>query len=158
MVNTILGPGSITINGVTIAENGDISTPGFINALGPIDGGGGSCCTSDLRMKQSIVPMNGTKSLDRIMNLKPIEYRWKPEILKQDHWMEDKVVRGFGAQDVDNWIPGAVKKREKVVGDVVYPDFHTLDKAEMIPDLIAAVQELYRMNVELRMELNKLKL
>jgi len=157
VVNTILGPGSININGVIIDEDGTITAPNSINTPAPINGVGGTCCTSDLRMKQSIVPMNGTTSLDRIMKLKPIEYRWKQEILRQDHWMKDNVVRGFGAQDVDLLIPGAVHKKEKKVGDIVYKDFHTLDKTEMIPDLIAAVQELYRQNIELRMELNKIK-
>jgi len=152
VVNTILGPGSITINGVTISETGDISTPGSITALGPINQAMslGTCCTSDLRMKEAITKMNSTTSLERIMSLNPIEYRWKSEILKQDHWMEDKVVRGFGAQDVDKLIPGAVQKREKKVGEIVYPDFHTLDKSEMIPDLIAAFQAIVQQNIELK--------
>lgn len=154
------GLGSVNILGTVFTAGGNINIPsgGVIDAtLGSVNSGAGSCCTSDLRMKRNITKMQPRQSLKRILELKPIEYKWTPEILKQDTFMVDEVVRGFGAQDVKVIVPGAVRTQKRTVGAKVYDDFHTLHKDAIIPDMVAAMQAMYAEIVALRAEITRLK-
>jgi hypothetical protein len=136
---------------------GSIFYPGGIINATMLNADSGSCCTSDLRVKKNITPMSGDVSLKRILSMRPIEYQWTPEYLKADPWVKDEVVRGFGAQDIAPLVPGAVRTKSKRVGALVLPDFHTLHKDALIPDLIAAFQALHEKYVALLHEVEQLK-
>jgi hypothetical protein len=136
---------------------GSIFYPGGIINATMLNADSGSCCTSDLRVKKNITPMSGDVSLKRILSMRPIEYQWTTEYLKADPWVKDEVVRGFGAQDIAPLVPGAVRTKSKRVGALVLPDFHTLHKDALIPDLIAAFQALHEKYVALLHEVEQLK-
>jgi hypothetical protein len=156
------GLGSVNILGTVFTAGGNINTgsgsitTNIVNANSVV-AMGGSCCASDLRVKRNITRMQPRKSLKRILDLKPIEYEWKPEILKEDSFMIDEVVRGFGAQDVKEVVPGAVRTQKRTIGSTVYSDFHTLHKDAIIPDMVAAMQAMYAEIQSLRAELQRIK-
>lgn len=87
---------------------------------------------SDRKTKQDIVPLDMQKSVNTIMALKPVRYRYKTS--------PDVVRHGFIAQDVQN----AVSDDWGVVGECVDPTTHektlTLKYTELIADLVATVQ------------------
>lgn len=61
---------------------------------------------SDKRIKYDITEITDDDSLKKIRQLKPSYYKYKDPIQKQ----EDGYVEGFMAQEVEEVLPGAVKR------------------------------------------------
>ena len=119
--------------------------------------GGDPCCdASDVRIKHSIRPIEHGDSWERILNLKPVEYRFNKEYLATDKWVKDHIHRGFIAQDVKQVIPGAVSTVEKKVGDIHYPDFHRLHLEKIVPDLVGALKAAHARIDHLESKIDKL--
>lgn len=137
------GAGMVTILGTTFMPGGIISAT-------QVDGGAGTCCTSDERVKENIHRINGTRAAERIMGLNPVEYQFTKPYQETDKRVQDHVYRGFLAQAVEGDFPRAVHRRKREVGGIVYHDFRTLDMVALIPDLVATIQELRREIEELK--------
>lgn len=128
---------------------GDVQIDGMLNGNTIV--ASGSCCTSDRRVKEQIRPLHHHTSLERIMNLEPVEYRFKKMYRDAVRGVENKVHRGFIAQDIKKWIPNAVKVVNKTISGVHYPDFHLLTSPRnIIPDMVAGFKGLYHVHVEVR--------
>lgn len=130
----------ITAPNVTI--DGDLIVTGNIDGVSCSGG-----CTSDKRVKTQVGMMNTTDALARILSLPMREYVFKPEFRETNlRRIPDGVQRGLWAQDVEHVIPQAVKvqpqRKVNMEGDTL-DNFYLLDKAEMIPDLIASIQALH---------------
>lgn len=88
--------------------------------------------TSDYRLKRGDAPLTG--SLERIMGLRPISYRWK--------FPDSPVEEGFFAHEVQEIVPCAAFGEKDAVdaeGNVVAQQ---IDLARLVPVLVGAVQEL----------------
>lgn len=89
--------------------------------------------TSDYRLKRGDAPLTG--SLERVMALRPISYRWK-------RFAESPVEEGFFAHEVQEIVPCAAFGEKDAVdaeGNVVAQQ---IDLARLVPVLVGAVQEL----------------
>jgi hypothetical protein len=87
---------------------------------------------SDKRIKDNIEAQPGLDSMQKIMQLKPVNYSLKSE--------STKVRTGLIAQDVLKELPNAVHVQESHG----YDDFHMIDYNQLIVHLVGAVQELKR--------------
>ncbi len=102
-------------------------------------------CASDIRLKQNITPLQG--SLNKILQLKPVEFEWKEGIEKLGG--ENSTIRyvsgrqvGLVAQDVQKVLPHLVEERNGYLS-VEY-------NLEMQMMLIKAIQELAQENQALK--------
>jgi hypothetical protein len=107
-----------------------------------INGGAGTCCVSDKRMKHNIKLANLASALDTIKQLAIKEYEYTAEYLKTDTWVRNGTHLGVIAQEAKELIPMAVNVREKTVAGKVISDFHEVRYDKFVPYLIAAVQQL----------------
>lgn len=99
--------------------------------------GGGS----DLTLKKDVKQIHS--ALTRIMALRPVTWRWKT---KQP---EDRIEHGFIAQEVEEILPQLVSLNTWEDGT----ERKFLSTKEMIPYLVAAVQEQQKQINELRKRL-----
>ena len=144
----ILGAGHFFIDDQA-RVNGNLRVDGNVEITGTINGqaisGTGPCCdSSDERVKEHVKPMRAAESWDRILSLRPVEYKFKKEYQDVDKWVGDKVKRGFLAQKVKQVIPQAVHTVEKKVGNIHYPDFHLIQLHQIVPDMVAALQHAHQ--------------
>ena len=88
---------------------------------------------SDKRLKDEIVRLDSSKSLEAIMNLSPVLFSWKDS---------GKITSGFFAQEVESIIPEAVFS-------INHPDFEdgqrTVEMWPFIAHLTNAIQEQQHM-------------
>ena len=111
--------------------------------------------SSDKRLKKNIVTMEG--ALDRINALHPVTFDWiedKPAVSKPR--------AGFIAQEVENIMPGIVKKSsytyKKDGQEFSIKDAKHLDLgSEMFANLVQAIQELSAENAALKFRLTALE-
>ncbi|MDP7506026.1 MAG: tail fiber domain-containing protein [Candidatus Woesearchaeota archaeon] len=99
-------------------------------------------CTSDIRLKKNIKPLQG--SLDKILELEPVEFEWKEgidELGGTIRYVEGRQV-GLVAQDVEPVLPHLVHERNGYLS-VEY-------NLEMQMMLVNAIQELKEENQELK--------
>jgi len=141
----------LTIHGVTFQDGGIITGVTSING----NDFNSSCCASDERVKEHIRPMRPETSLERILSLKPVEYRFKKGYQDVDSYVKDHLHRGFIAQNIKHVIPRAVDTIEKTVGRIHYKDFHILRKQDIIPDVVAAFHGLHKAHTVLKEEHHK---
>ncbi len=144
-VDFIVGSGAATIDilGTTFAAGGVITAT-------TVNGGAGSCCTSDIRMKDNITAINRLESLERMLSLDVIEYKFKEAYQRADKWVGNHVYRGFSAQRLKDVVPRAVHLAERTVDGIKIPDFHTVSLKDIVPDIVAAIQALHAQNKQLR--------
>lgn len=120
---------NVIING-TVTLMGDITISGACMA---------TCVPSDKRIKNLISPMDTRTSLERIMSIPLYNYNYTDEYLAKYPNERHGPIRGVWAQDVATLVPQAVHTVPERAG---LTDFHFLNKAELIPDILAAIQEL----------------
>ena len=141
---TTFGTTTADILGTTFGSNSlmtGIITATTITAT-TINGGAGTCCVSDRRMKQNIKLTNRASALDIITQLAIKEYEYTSEYLKTDTWVRNGTHLGVIAQEAKKVIPMAVNVREKTIAGKVISDFHDVRYDKFVPYLIAAVQQL----------------
>jgi hypothetical protein len=81
---------------------------------------------SDRNLKENILDLNGSTSLDKILTLKPVTYNFKNSTTSR---------LGFIAQDVETVFPEAVSKDDYGT--------YVMNYTEIISPLVKAMQELY---------------
>jgi hypothetical protein len=102
---------------------------------------GAVSCTSDERLKRDIAAIAGSAALDKILQLRPVQYRWRGG---------DQTLRsGFVAQEVERVTPELVLTAQDGYKQVGYMGF--------IPWLAGATQEVSRQQQEDRAEIAALK-
>ena len=109
------------------------------------NGGGGTsglACSSDERLKEDIIRLNG--GLDTVLRLKPVTFEWR------EHSAKHVKNIGFIAQDVEKVVPQLVMT-DKATG------MKGLNYANFTPLLTAAVQELKHIFDDDHAELAKLR-
>ena len=130
-----------TINAVTISAS-------------TINGGAGTCCTSDARMKTVHGSLDRKAAADRVARLELKEFSYLPKLLKEDTWVRNGTHRGVIAQKIKKDFPDAVRVVERRVGTEVIKDFHMVRYDQMVPDLLGALQyalkEIAALKAELR--------
>jgi hypothetical protein len=103
----------------------------------------GNCigCTSDGRMKENVRKLK--KKEKKILKLNPVSYVFKSDYAKSDPSIVENVrYNGFLAQDVEKLFPFAVKKHQKKRNGL--EDFRTLEKGQLIANLVLLMQSMYR--------------
>lgn len=108
---------ALTVAGSLVATTG-VSSPAFLT-------------TSDERLKDLYLPLDGAAALSGIMGLSPLEYSWKSDDTHFKH-------AGFTAQNIGAQLPLAVKTT--VAGDMT--DALHIDNTAVLAYLVAAVKEL----------------
>ena len=115
----LLGVGNNTVSG-TIAQFENSTGSCFINPNNAFTG-----CTSDLRLKTNIVPLDS--ELASVMALNPVTYTWISDASSTPHF-------GFIAQEVQKIFPDLVMQG---------PDgYYALNYAGFAPYLTRAIQEI----------------
>jgi hypothetical protein len=121
----------VDVSGLTRTENlilTNIGSSAFLNDVRIDATGKLTTNTSDVRLKENIIPLSG--SLNKIKQLNPVTYKWKDKIAGGD-----EVKMGFIAQEVEIVEPLLVFTN-KVDG------FKGIHIDGMIPMLVEAVKEL----------------
>lgn len=103
--------------------------------------------TSDRRLKSNIVPLVG--SLGRICQLNPYSYEFR-----SDPGVEH---RGFIADEVQSIVPLAVTGLPNATDENGEPIYQQLDLSKLVPDLVAAIQELSHAVKDLKRRVDKLE-
>jgi hypothetical protein len=106
---------------------------------------------SDARLKHSIKPSEN--QLDRLMNLKPVSYRYKEQGIFKDL----REIEGFLAHDVQAVIPSAVNGEPDAVDEDGGIVPQTLEPLPIISVTVGAVQELLAMVQQQGVELKALR-
>ena len=101
--------------------------------------GSGWISNSDITLKKDICPL--TSGLEKVMGITPIRFLFNTE--DDSAPLHD----GFSAQNVQEFVPGAVHQSPTDDGKL------GLDKAYLIPTLVAAIQELKHEIDDLRAQL-----
>jgi len=78
---------------------------GKVNVTGEIYVGSCSGCTSDIRLKKNVKPLEG--AIDELLQLKGVTFEWKDP---SQHEGDAATVRGFLAQDLEKTHPSWVKQ------------------------------------------------
>ena len=165
-LNNTVAPGDGTINGAVYVKDtlevrdnlkvggtstlgSVVITGGAITGITSINGGAGACgCTvSDKRVKTHIKTLNPMEALERTLHLKPMEYRFNQTFLKANQWIDDHLYSGFIAQDVKQVVKHAVRVTNRTIEGMGHiPDFLHLDKQELVPIAIGAIQALHTLH------------
>ena len=116
-------------------SNGDFHADGDVVAY--------STSISDARLKDNVKPLRS--SLDKIMNLKGVEYIWNNGSRKGQKDI------GFIAQEVEDVIPEIVKEKEVLFNEGT--KYKTIDYEKITAVLVEAVKELQQEIVELKKQI-----
>lgn len=119
-----------TTAGTMLQVGGDIVTEGDFRTF------------SDYRLKKDVEDLSGPVALQRIKDLRAVSFRWI-----SDNRMEE----GFIAHEVKPVIPTSVKG----VKDAF--EYQTLDKSQITPTIVKALQSLINIVEEQQEEINRLK-
>jgi hypothetical protein len=87
--------------------------------------------TSDYRLKEVISPIEN--SIDTILKLKPINFKWKNT--------EDEYGHGFLAHELQEIIPLAVTGEKDAVNEDGSFKLQQVDHSKLVPYLVKAIQE-----------------
>ncbi len=117
---------------LSIAKNGNAT---FTGSGGTCTINGAGACTSDERLKEHIVEINGLEALEKLSLIKAVSYDWIDPALEQDKRI------GLIAQEVLKAFPELVGSTT-VKFQGVNGTYYTLDYAGLAAPLIAAVNEL----------------
>jgi hypothetical protein len=139
---TLSGSGN-TVNLAVTGAN-DLQINGDLEVTGAITEGGMSCtCTSDMRAKEGVEPVSPANSFLLLDKLDVISYQFKPDFEKQMKVEPGTRFDGVSAQQLDEVLPQAVRKRNvKLDNGTTMDDFHTIRKEELVPHLINAIKYL----------------
>jgi hypothetical protein len=123
-------------------EGGTLTVTGNLHATGSITATG-SCCASDARVKENVKPVSPKDMLAVAKRLRPVTFDWKPDYIHSEGVdsyaaRNPRNLMGFIAQEVEPLLPQAVAKYNTSVA----PDFRTFNKAELLPVVVGAVQQL----------------
>ena len=102
----------------------DVTAPEFI-------------ATCDIRVKENIEEMNITESLDKINKLGLYKYNYIEEFNNN----QDSLY-GLIAQDVEKYIPEAIKEKSMKFGNTQIDNFKTISQNTIIANLIGSIQIL----------------
>jgi len=129
---------------------GHFALAGLFDGDVVVNGACDPCSPSDIKFKKNIKPVSG--GLAKVMALKPSTYEMKTEEYKGKLNLASGTQYGFIAQEVEAVIPDLVRdisvpatmtaeeRRNKVRKEPV--QFKALDYKDLIPVLVAAIQEL----------------
>lgn len=92
--------------------------------------------SSDYRMKTDVGNMNLADSIDRILNLRPVDFKW---VVEGAEGQEDS---GFIAHEVQEYFPNAVTGTKDEVDSEGKPVYQTIDNSFLIPSMIKVIQDL----------------
>ena len=95
-------------------------------------------CTSDARLKKDVIGINTTNTLNKLMNLRPVSFKWNTQTNNDKRY-------GFIAQEVESIFPDLVTTDEKGIKTVAY--------GSLTPFIISGMQE---QNVQLSALTNSL--
>jgi hypothetical protein len=98
---------------------------------------------SDVKFKENIKPFISTSSLNDVMKLRPVSFKWKNDLFNNSYAGKDDV--GFIAQEVEEIIPFAVNTSKHDNIDA----FKSIKYERLIPYLVGAIHELKKKNDEL---------
>ena len=99
--------------------------------------------SSDYRLKEDDQNMVG--SIDRLKQLRPINFAWKIDGDRTD---------GFFAHEVAEIVPEAITGAKDAIDDEGNPDYQGIDQSKLVPLLVSAVQELTAKVEALEAQLN----
>jgi hypothetical protein len=134
------GSNRLNVRADGIVQIGTTGTSGKLSVGGDINAEGSFTNYSDYRLKNEVFPL--TNALDRVASLNPVTFRWNKSGLREE---------GFLAHEVREVIPTAV---QGVKDGVV---FQTLDKSQITPVVVKAIQELINIVNKQQQELDDLK-
>ncbi|KAI6240424.1 Myelin regulatory factor [Aphelenchoides fujianensis] len=104
---------------------------------------------SDRRVKEDILDVDLKEAMDRIAQVRVVEYSYKPDIAKEWGLKEEERHRvGVIAQELAQVIPDAVRDNG---------EFLTVDDARIFYDTVAAAQELYRLTGNLECKIDQVE-
>jgi hypothetical protein len=128
-VNTAIDTGySLKVNGAV--QVGNTQSTGWIRADGEITG----YYTSDSRLKEEVETLTAGDILDRI---RPVSYKWNSIAREIMPYKDDRANFGVIADELQEVLP-------ELVHDMYGGDYKGVDYVQLIPILIASIQELRR--------------
>lgn len=132
--NIIFPLGNVGIGTTAPAEKlevcGNLKVVGTITAQGAIATNGAIVCSSDLRFKKDITPLQN--SLDKVISLRGVNYSFRTEEFPDRNFSSTPQI-GFVAQEIEKIYP------EFVVTDQA--GFKSVDYSRLTPVLVEAVKE-----------------
>lgn len=125
-----IGDAQLTVHG-NVATTGQITRP------------------SDRRVKEGIADLSTKDALDRLAQMRLVEFAYKPEIAEKWGLSEqDRHRVGVIAQELAEVLPEAVKDNG---------EFLTVDDTRVFYDTVAAAQELYRLTGNLESKIGQVE-
>lgn len=117
--------------------------------MGDIVATGNISRPSDRRVKEDIAAMDTRTAMDRISQMRVVEFSYKPEIANQWGLTEENRHRvGVIAQELAEVLPDAVRDNG---------EFLTVDDTRIFYDTVAAAQELYRLTGNLECKIDQVE-
>lgn len=100
---------------------------------------------SDERAKFNVEALNGAEALTLLQQLRPVYFHWTPEYCASIGLSSDECAQrqsGFIAQEVAKVLPHAVATTNFTLGNTTHSDWHDLNKDELVPYIVSALQSL----------------
>ena len=164
------GADNMAITATTVTLQGNLVVRGTISSIGPAGTGvgavvdtplGGSCCTSDARVKHNVSVVQPRDDLERIMALpRRVTFRYTDDYLASAPSVRNTTHTGFVAQELEaSGFEAVVNKhaRVKLASGTVIEDFRTIRLDLLVPHLVGAVQALSAQVAQLQHELEQLR-
>jgi hypothetical protein len=141
----LLVSGTGGLGGATLSvPTGTVSTNTI--TANTVNSPGGTCCTSDIRVKKNITEVDPKDDLQRIMDLpRRVSFKYTDEYLKTDPLARDVVYDGYIAQELEeSGFDIMVNKQKKVIlkDGTTLEDFRTIELERLVPYLVGAIQQL----------------
>jgi hypothetical protein len=135
--------GTVGVNNIAPHSGGTVTIQGNLYATGTISAGG-SCCTSDRRVKEHIEPVAPRDDLEMLMSLpQRVRFRYNEAYRAVDSFLTDHVQHGFIAQELEAIMPHVVHMMNQTVAGVRHADFRKLSYERMVPHVVGAVRALH---------------
>jgi len=134
-----IGYGNANSGDTRLYGGGNTGSPVTISSGGTLTASGNLTANSDISLKKNIVTIEN--ALDKVLNLRGVEF---DRIDIEDHQI------GVIAQEIEQVIPEVVKVGEKGIKSVAY--------GNMVAVLIEAIKEQNKIIMELKLEIENLKL
>jgi autotransporter adhesin len=137
-------------NAITILKNGYVgiktTSPSYALQVGTAGDGSSAIANawntfSDIRLKEIIGEIKSDEALEKILNLQAKRFYYKSDENKKEYV-------GFIAQEVEEYIP------EVVSTDTTEEQYKAIAYEKLIPFLVEAVKQLYKLYQELKGEKN----
>lgn len=107
--------------------------------------------TSDYRIKENVQGITG--ALSKLSALRPVSYTYKADTAHGRTYGTTRLVEGFIAHELAEVIPYAVTGEKDAVFDDGTPNLQAISKGDIVPLLVAAIQELSAKVAELEARL-----